>query len=479
MAALNAAREHLDFCSVVGHAVWHDMPTDRRRYGHLIEYHESGFSRLAEDWTKIQQTLANYDRPGKFLPILGFEWHSMKYGDHNVYYPGFEGEIVNVDTVAGLKNAVAAKDALVIPHHIGYPTGYRGIDWDCFEPRLSPFVEMISFHGCSESDEAPYPIYHNMGPRSYPSTVQAGLRRGLRFGLVGGSDNHEGLPGSWGQGAMAVYARELTRESLWEAFKARRVYAVSGDRIALDLRINDAMMGSQLPAAATRDIQINVTGSDFLDHVELLKNERILQRWNGQDPQADQEDGGIWRGKIRIEYGWKPKEMAQWEAECKVHDGRIVSIERCFAGPRGTRPARVGVDGQEDASPPDQIIEQTEDRVAWRSQTVANASSRQPNTSALVLELEARTNARIMITMNGRNKSYNLSTLCEGSDGYFIDGWQGPAVRVHRAVPQNAYTFEADVKDPATGATETDCYRIRVAQRNGQWAWSSPVWIET
>ena len=31
--AFQLGRDHLDFCSVVGHATWHDMPTDRSRYG--------------------------------------------------------------------------------------------------------------------------------------------------------------------------------------------------------------------------------------------------------------------------------------------------------------------------------------------------------------------------------------------------------------------------------------------------------------
>ena len=44
--AFRLGRDHLDFCSVVGHATWHDMPTDRSRYGFSIDYHTQGFARL-------------------------------------------------------------------------------------------------------------------------------------------------------------------------------------------------------------------------------------------------------------------------------------------------------------------------------------------------------------------------------------------------------------------------------------------------
>src|SRR5205814_9779787 len=97
----------------------------------------------------------------------------------------------------------------------------------------SPLVELFSMHGCSESDEAPYPMLHTMGPRDHDSTIQAGLARGLRFGFVAGTDHHSGYAGSWGDGRMAVWAESLTREALFAAFRARRTYAVTGDKIGV------------------------------------------------------------------------------------------------------------------------------------------------------------------------------------------------------------------------------------------------------
>lgn len=41
-------------------------------------------------------------------------------------------------------------------------------------------------------------------------------------------------------------AEERTRESLWEAINARRTYAVTGDKILCDFKINDSWMGSEI-----------------------------------------------------------------------------------------------------------------------------------------------------------------------------------------------------------------------------------------
>ena len=64
----------------------------------------------------------------------------------------------------------AAAGLLAIPHHIGYRAGYRGINWDAYREDVSPFVEIFSLHGCSLSDDAPYPMLHDMGPRDAGST---------------------------------------------------------------------------------------------------------------------------------------------------------------------------------------------------------------------------------------------------------------------------------------------------------------------
>lgn len=53
--ALGAAADHLDFCSVTGHANGPDLPTDRSRYGALVDYHLAGFERLAGQWDQVAE----------------------------------------------------------------------------------------------------------------------------------------------------------------------------------------------------------------------------------------------------------------------------------------------------------------------------------------------------------------------------------------------------------------------------------------
>ena len=49
---------------------------------------------------------------------------------------------------------MAERATMVLPHHIGYRQGYRGINWAAFTPEFSPLVEIMSMHGASESADA-------------------------------------------------------------------------------------------------------------------------------------------------------------------------------------------------------------------------------------------------------------------------------------------------------------------------------------
>ncbi|MCH8960963.1 MAG: DUF3604 domain-containing protein [Bacteroidetes bacterium] len=66
---------------------------------------------------------------------------------------------------------------------------------------------------------------------TFGGSASAGWANGHRFGVIGSTDHHGGYPGSHGDGRVAVWASNLTREAIWEALLARRVYADTGDKI--------------------------------------------------------------------------------------------------------------------------------------------------------------------------------------------------------------------------------------------------------
>ena len=73
---------------------------------------------------------------------------------------------------------------------------------------------------------------------------------------------------------MAVLAKELTREAIFEAIKNRRCYATSGARIEINFRINNAVMGEEINIKKDEDrnITLKVEGDAPLEKVTIIKN---------------------------------------------------------------------------------------------------------------------------------------------------------------------------------------------------------------
>ncbi|MDP6443215.1 MAG: hypothetical protein QGG36_00365 [Pirellulaceae bacterium] len=474
--ALLRARQQLDFCSVTGHAFWPDMPTDRSRYGEIIDYHREGFARLAGNWEKLLAAQRDATVEGEFIAMPSYEWHSLRYGDHNLYARGPDLPLVDAVDLPDLRRLAAEQDALIIPHHIGYAAGYRGIDWSHFESSRSPFVEVYSLHGNSLSTSDPYPMLHDMGPRDSNSTAEAGWRAGHRFGVIASTDHHGGFPGSHGDGRLAAIADSLTRDSLWDAFQSRRVYAVTGDKIQLAFSVNDAPMGSDVQTSGNRHVRVAATGCAPLDQVEVFKNGAS---WRRLHP-AWEADASSEEVALRVTWGWGQKtERVDWEAELHLSDGRIAHVETCFSGQSVVAPKGVGGHAQDEDEQdlPHEIIERGERTLAWRSVTSGNLSTRHPTHQSIIAYVRADQDARICLQANGNRYDYGIGELAGQSRVHYLRGWLSEAMCLGPASPLSERRAVGEFVDDEP-VRPGDYYRVAATQRNGQCAWSSPIWID-
>ena len=154
----------------------------------------------------------------------------------------------------------------MIPHHLAYPSGHRGVNWAECDECCTPVVEIFSEYGNSESDRGPYTfLNHSMSGRETFQTVKAALEQGLKFGFVVSSDSHNGFPGAYGGGLLAVHSENLDRGSIIKAINNRHTYALTGDRILVDFHVNGALMGSTIKAGKEVELTYDVRCPDELD----------------------------------------------------------------------------------------------------------------------------------------------------------------------------------------------------------------------
>ena len=176
-----------------------------------------------------------------------------------------------------------------------------------------------------------------MGPRQWEGTIQYGLELGNKFGIMASTDQHSGYPGSYGDGRIGVLAPSLTRDAIWEALRTRHVCAATGDKIIIDFRLNDALMGDVVRGNSRR-IYLNVTGESCIDYVDIVKNGQILARMNGPlTPVAP--EGDTVRCKVKVDFGWNREEKyVHWQGKLSVDKGQIHSVTPCFRGAAFTSP---------------------------------------------------------------------------------------------------------------------------------------------
>ncbi len=474
--ALNRAKDHLDFCAITGHAMWPDMPDKNPETEFLISFHKTGFNKLKENWENVRNIINNFNSDREFVTFLSYEMHGSALGDYHLVSPDCDIDLIYADSPKKLIEKLKGHNAVMIPHHIAYAPGYRGIDWQNFDNTISPVVEVYSKHGCSMNDKAPYPYYHNMGARDSRNTVYEGLRQGHRFSFVASTDHHAGYPGSYGDGKLAVLCEEKTRNSIFNAICSGQTYAVTGDRIYCDFTINGAPFGSSIRGGALkREIMLRVKASHFIDKIVVYKNLKPIRIINGENLDQINSKG---RYKVRIEMGWgNNKDLFTWNGSINVMKGSIVDIEKCFRGQSILAPSK-DISADKDVNLMDnRILMQCENKTEWICQTVKNISTLHPSTSAIILEIAGDLDTELVGTINGENFSLTISQLLEHNLVHPLKPYNSQSFKIHRAVPESMFDIKLNWVDTKKDQ-DCDFYHAEVYQTNGSCAFISPIYIE-
>ncbi|MDP6357386.1 MAG: DUF3604 domain-containing protein [Planctomycetota bacterium] len=483
--AFQAARGHLDFLPLA----YYPMDYYHTDEGLRVESWHNRPNFLKE-WECIKQLCRQYHEPGGFVTFVGYEWggNRTRWGDHNVYYFDEDNLLDDADDIDDLYANLRKTRALAIPHHVGYLTTQRAKDWDHFDPNLSPFVEIFSNHGLSETpiNRWPQPNYA-MGPWTNGSTVMDALARGLRVGIICSGDSHNAFGGVYGSGLMGVWADELTRESLWEAFLSRRVYGVTGDRMVLDYRVNEACMGSEIqsnggPVKAT----IGADCPQEIDRIELIRNNRVFKTWSHQDGLLPSDADPV-RCRIRIEPGWGPTvsygykaHEKKWVGGLSISEGEISVLQGCWTDFGNS------------------ISQESDQSVQF--QTLTRGIRNQPS-QAFMVEVRAPRSATIRFDADPFDVSFSveealgrtqlwadlegIKAITEEQFGLKYDEIENPDVffhnayklRICQAVTEPEFTAEVDFEDP-NPPEGRNWYYARISQMNGQMGWTSPVWVD-
>jgi hypothetical protein len=268
-------------------------------------------------WSKLKSYVDLETEAGRFIAIVGYEWTNHALGHKNVYYFGEDGtggEVFDhranppyVDPPSGYTDPdalwaavdalTATVPAITIPHHVArnHVAG-SSTDWTFASSTLQRLVEIYSVHGSYEScDETELPYFPLTGVVAGRCVQDALGTYGQRLGIIASSDNHLRHLGSlsaiygpsghsglhWSTGLAAVFADELSRQSLYAGLDRRQTYGTIGERIFLELEVDGYPMGSEYSVTLPHSPTIEVTfgGTAAVSTAEIVKYDAATADW--------------------------------------------------------------------------------------------------------------------------------------------------------------------------------------------------------
>ena len=237
------------------------------------------------EWAEVQALSGVYEAVPDRVAFSGWEWTTESQderGGHRAMYfrtddaPIFRSTTVTSNTVYKLFSLIRPWDVILQPHHN---------DWTGYDADLQPVFEITSAWQQAREEAVEF---KEQGP---VSAVWEALERGYRIGFVGSGDSHWMGTGE-DNGITGAYVSDLTRQGVFDAIRAKRVFASTGARFLIDFRVNGAFMGSAVEARRDVDelrIQVRVEGEAPLESIQIVKDHRVIHSTQAEGRHAEFE----------------------------------------------------------------------------------------------------------------------------------------------------------------------------------------------
>lgn len=207
----------------------------------IVGHQGNDFQITAEFWNELNRLYEQFDEPGRFVTIPGYEWsgNTALGGDRNVFF-------------ASSGRTIRRSSHALVPDHADLATDCHTAN-ELFAALKRDGEDTITFAhvggryadiGVAHDVAIETAVEVHSGWGTFEWIVNDAFDLGYRVGIVANSDGHKGRPGAEGPGASLFGAYggltclqlpELTRRAVFEALRARRHFATTGSRLRLEV----------------------------------------------------------------------------------------------------------------------------------------------------------------------------------------------------------------------------------------------------
>jgi hypothetical protein len=226
------------------------------------------------EWAATQALAKVYNGIEGRVAFSGYEWttdpNDARGGHRAMYFLTDTATLhrsttVATNTVWKLFKVFQGQDVIMQPHHNG---------WEGYDPKLQPVLEVTSSWRQLREEST------DLKPKGKVESAWEALERGYRIAFVGSGDTHWLGPGE-DYGITGAYVKNLSREGVFEAIRARRVFASTGARMLMNFRVNNTFMGGESRASGPPRVKVDLTGDADIDRIEIVRDHRIVHAANG------------------------------------------------------------------------------------------------------------------------------------------------------------------------------------------------------
>ncbi len=329
-----------------------------------------------EFWAELNRITAEFDEPGKFVALPGYEWsgNTALGGDRNVYFPA-EGRIIRRSSHALIEDRATAKyDCPTAGALFAALAEAEEFDVVCFAHCGGRYADIELAH--DGRFERSVEVHSSWG--TFEWLLHDALRLGYRVGVVANSDGHKGRPGASYPGAgkfgaiggLTCYLmEELSRPALLDCLRKRRHFGTTGGpsgRMVIDLKARfdqegtlyhddpalgpaegrparDALMGDivHLPDGGV-EIDVDIVASSPVERVDIFNGRDLVETLR---PYGAADLGPrirvLWEG---AEYRGRFRQVV-WDGEARFKGAKIRAASPVNFFNRDKTLSRVGDDG--------------------------------------------------------------------------------------------------------------------------------------
>ncbi|MCF8362916.1 MAG: DUF3604 domain-containing protein [Prolixibacteraceae bacterium] len=284
---------------------------DDYRYGLYSEgYDFVGITDHAESmdetyWRKNLRVADFYNEDGLYVAIPSIEWTCLTpkgynkipkgVGHRNIIFAStgeaekfvrngkemYSSNSPECDFAPKLWELIHEKsiDCVAIPHHV--TDEMHPCDWSVRDEEIEPIVELFQCRGNAEYRGCPREnnLDRHHTTHCDEAFMDYALReKGYKIGFIGSGEHN-----NMGIGLAALWVKEVSRKGIIEALRARRCFGTTGDKIFMDVKVDNAFMGEIAKLNGVPEIQIKTQGQKEIERVELLRNSRVIKSWKPEN----------------------------------------------------------------------------------------------------------------------------------------------------------------------------------------------------